>query len=54
MLQIHSHYDVQPVEQLQQWYQPPFEPTIREGHFQGRGVDNNKGGLLMAVHVSGS
>jgi acetylornithine deacetylase/succinyl-diaminopimelate desuccinylase-like protein len=50
---IYGHYDVQPVDPLKLWESPPFEPKIKEGYFWGRGVDDDKGGLLQAVHVSG-
>lgn len=49
---IYGHYDVQPVDPLGLWDDPPFEPRIRDGMFWGRGVDDDKGGLLGAVHVS--
>ncbi|KIZ07281.1 Cytosolic non-specific dipeptidase [Monoraphidium neglectum] len=48
---IYGHYDVQPVDPLGLWDDPPFEPRIRDGMFWGRGVDDDKGGLLGAVHA---
>ena len=43
--------DVQPVDPLDLWTSPPFEPTVsRTGkgqeYFRGRGVSDDKGGLL--------
>jgi hypothetical protein len=35
------------------WESPPFEVALRGGELYGRGVDDDKGGLLQAVHVSG-
>lgn len=42
-LLIYNHYDVQPVDPLEQWITPPFEPTIREGEVFARGAQDNKG-----------
>ncbi|KAI8476053.1 MAG: peptidase M20 [Monoraphidium minutum] len=48
---IYGHYDVQPVDPLALWEAPPFEPRVAGGFFWGRGVDDDKGGLLGAVHA---
>ncbi len=40
---IYGHYDVQPVDPLDEWLSPPFEPTIREGEVYARGAVDNKG-----------
>lgn len=50
---IYGHYDVQPVDPLNLWNSPPFEPYVQGGYFHGRGVDDDKGGLLQPIHVSG-
>lgn len=42
-LLIYNHYDVQPVDPLEEWLSPPFEPTIREGEVYARGAQDNKG-----------
>jgi acetylornithine deacetylase/succinyl-diaminopimelate desuccinylase-like protein len=42
-LLFYGHYDVQPVEPLDQWVSPPFEPTIRNGRIYARGSGDNKG-----------
>ena len=40
---IYHHYDVQPVDPLEKWKSPPFEPTLREGKVYARGASDNKG-----------
>lgn len=42
-LLIYNHYDVQPVDPLDLWKSPPFEPTQREGQVYARGAQDNKG-----------
>ena len=46
--------DVQPIyiNHFDQWPHKPFDAVIEDGDFMGRGVDDNKGNLLMALQVS--
>ena len=48
---IYGHYDVQPVDPVELWDSPPFEPEIRDGRIWGRGSTDNKGQML--AHVLG-
>ncbi len=42
-LLIYNHYDVQPVEPLEEWLSPPFQPTLCDGKVYARGAQDNKG-----------
>lgn len=45
---IYGHYDVQPVDPLELWESPPFEPTEREGNIFARGAVDDKGQIFYA------
>lgn len=46
---IYGHYDVQPVEPIDAWATPPFQPTIRDGRIYARGAGDNKGQLYAQL-----
>lgn len=48
-LLFYGHYDVQPVDPLDQWRTPPFTPTIREGNIYGRGACDDKAQILLVL-----
>jgi acetylornithine deacetylase/succinyl-diaminopimelate desuccinylase-like protein len=48
-LLLYNHYDVQPVDPLDLWDSPPFEPTQRDGKLFARGTCDNKGELAVRL-----
>ncbi|MDP9101482.1 MAG: dipeptidase [Actinomycetota bacterium] len=57
---LYGHHDVQPVDPLELWNTPPFEPTVVGDELFGRGAIDDKGqvlfhllGLAAHLHASG-
>lgn len=49
---IYAHYDVQPVDPLEKWRTPPFEPVILDGKLYGRGSADNKSPLMAHLEAA--
>ncbi|HEX4063281.1 MAG TPA: dipeptidase [Streptosporangiaceae bacterium] len=44
---VYGHHDVQPVEPLEEWHSPPFQPAERDGQLLARGASDDKGQVLF-------
>ena len=47
---VYGHYDVQPVDPLNLWNSPPFEPVLKDGNIYARGSTDDKGQMLTHIH----
>ena len=48
---VYGHHDVQPVDPLDEWTSPPFEPVVADGVVRGRGAIDDKGQMLFQVEA---
>ena len=50
-LLLYEHYDVQPVDPIDLWSTPPFEPAERDGRIFARGVADDKADVMARIHA---
>ena len=48
---VYGHYDVQPVDPIDEWVTAPFEPFIADGRVVGRGAADDKGQIQIHVRA---
>ncbi len=46
---IYGHFDTQPVDPVELWTAPPFEPTTHDGRIYARGASDDKGNMLIPI-----
>lgn len=46
---IYGHFDVQPVDPVDLWESPPFEPVVKDGRLYARGSNDDKGNMLLPI-----
>lgn len=46
---IYGHFDTQPVDPLELWTHPPFEPVINDDRVSARGASDDKGNMFTPI-----
>ncbi|MBA2571152.1 MAG: dipeptidase [Chloroflexi bacterium] len=46
---VYGHYDVQPVDPLELWVRPPFDPRVEDGRIYARGAADDKGQIHLHI-----
>ena len=46
---LYGHYDVQPVDPVEEWEAAPFEPIVRDGRVLARGASDDKSNISIAL-----
>jgi acetylornithine deacetylase/succinyl-diaminopimelate desuccinylase-like protein len=49
---VYCHYDVQPVDPIDEWVRPPFEPRYEDDRLYARGSGDDKGQLYMHLKAA--
>jgi len=49
---IYGHFDTQPVDPMDLWDNPPFEPVMKNGRIYARGATDDKGNLFIPIIVT--
>ncbi len=49
---VYGHHDVQPVDPLDEWRSPPFDPVIVDGECLARGAIDDKGQSLYQIEAA--
>jgi acetylornithine deacetylase/succinyl-diaminopimelate desuccinylase-like protein len=49
---VYGHYDVQPIDPIEDWQDPPFDPVVRDGSVYARGTADNKGNHMAAINAA--
>ena len=44
---VYAHYDVQPVDPLDVWHRPPFDPVVENGRVYARGSADDKSHVIV-------
>jgi acetylornithine deacetylase/succinyl-diaminopimelate desuccinylase-like protein len=44
---VYAHYDVQPVDPLDLWHRPPFDPVVENGRVYARGAADDKSHVIV-------
>ena len=46
---LYGHFDTQPVDPVDLWTDPPFEPVVRDRRVYARGASDDKGNMLIPI-----
>ena len=48
---IYGHFDVQPVDPIELWTEPPFDPVVKNDRIYARGASDDKGNMLAPIQA---